>query len=75
MREGGKKLQSAKFTVDLGGLELPADIGEKIDRGIRKSVLSALAEIDFKGELGVRLPPDLWGIIIDPSQFEPRFRG
>lgn len=66
--------QAASFTVDLGGIKLPGGVARKIDRDIRKSVLNALAEVDFEGEIGFKLPPDLWGIIIDPERLGPRFR-
>jgi|GEM_PF-3202639 len=70
-----EKLRPAKFTVDLGGVHLPEEVGQAINRDIRKSVLSAIAGIDFGGELAVKLPPDLWGIIIDPQRLEGPFRG
>jgi hypothetical protein len=75
MKNPDEKLRPAKFTVDLGGVRLPNEVARKIDRDIRRSVLSAIAEVDFDGEIGVKLPPDLWGIIIDPRRFELRSRG
>lgn len=45
-----------RFVVNLGGVQLPEDAADQLERGIRKAVLAAVATLDFKGDLRLDAP-------------------
>jgi hypothetical protein len=62
----GGLAMAGKFVVDLGGVTLPKGAELEIEREIQKVALRVLADIDFRGDLKIgRLPPDIYGFIID----------
>lgn len=50
------KSTGSRFIVDFGNLKLPDAIEKRLDAEIRKLVLSAIADIDFQGDLRVKFP-------------------
>ena len=52
-----------EFVVDLGGLEIPDEVRRQIAADIQRVVLVRLADLDLRGDYGIRFP-DLYGIVI-----------
>jgi hypothetical protein len=51
-----------RFVANLGGVQLPEGAADELERGIRKAVLSAVATLDFKGDLRLEAPSRLEGL-------------
>jgi len=54
-----------RFVVDLGALEISDRDVEQVETAIQKAALSALAEVDFNGDLVARFPREWLGLWID----------
>lgn len=54
-----------RFVANVGGVQLPAEAADQLERDIRKAVLSAVATLDFKGDLRLEAPSRLEGLIAD----------
>lgn len=73
------KQESTKFVVDLGPVKLPSMLEKELEGEIQRIVLSALARVDYRGDLRIGgLPPGTYGYIFDdwppsfpPGTFEP----
>ncbi|HMQ59825.1 MAG TPA: hypothetical protein PKE06_04105 [Flavilitoribacter sp.] len=61
----GKKIDDAVFTVSLDGIGLSPDQVERIDKGIKETVMRELALIDNRGDL----------IINRKLEANPKFKG
>lgn len=63
--EREESTMAKRFVVDLGNVELaPKDL-EAIEASIQQAALSALATVDFRGDLIARFPREWLGIWID----------
>jgi hypothetical protein len=57
-----------KFLVDLGDVRIDKRSVGQVEAAIQKAALSALADIDFQGDLRVRFPKEWLGIWINPGE-------
>ena len=65
--------KSNKFVVDLGDVQLPDKVADRIEEAIRGAALGVLAGVDLGGgDIGIKLPPDLRGIYLDLSRLKFR---
>jgi hypothetical protein len=60
-----------RFVVDLGQVELSERGVQMVEAQIQKAALSALAEVDFRGDLVARFPREWLGIWIDIARDIP----
>jgi len=63
---------AAKFIVDFGDIEMSREVRNGIEKEIQSAVLSAVAEMDFEGDLVARFPIGKWGGIILRREFVSR---
>jgi len=51
-----------RFVASVGGVQLPAEAADQLERDIRKAVLAAVATLDFRGDLRLEAPSRLEGL-------------
>lgn len=62
----------SKFVVDFGAIPIPSALATELEGDIQQVALSALARIDFHGDLRIgRLPTGTYGYIFEPDGFPP----
>jgi hypothetical protein len=61
----GRNRKGTRFVVDLGNLRLPTSQEKAIDTEIRRAVMRSLAEVDFSGNVRIKFPPNVYGMILD----------
>lgn len=57
-----------RFVASVGGVQLPAEAADQLERDIRKAVLAAVATLDFRGDLRLEAPSRLEGLLKDLGQ-------
>lgn len=58
------KRQASTFVVDFGDVDIPSGLAKELEAEIQEVALSALARIDFRGDIRIgRLPPGTYGMI------------
>jgi hypothetical protein len=69
--------RASTFVVDFGEVQVPSVLEKELELEIQKIALSALARIDFRGDVRLgRLPPGTYGMIFGdwpPDLFPPTF--
>ncbi len=60
-----------RFVVDLGAVEMSQRAVEQVEASIQKAALSALAEVDFRGDLIARFPREWLGLWINIAKDIP----
>ena len=57
--------KSNQFVVDLGDARIPDEVAHKIETAVRRAALAALADLDLRGDIGIKIPPELRGIYLN----------
>jgi len=64
--------KSNQLVVDLGDAKLPEEVAHKIEQAIRRATLATLADYDLRGDIGIKIPPELRGIYLDVARLQIR---